>query len=200
MPKKFFKRYLPDAQRIKELKVLDFLGDKLHRPNLWHLNRRSVSRAFAIGLWAMFTPPLPVQQILAAIFAVHFNANLPISVALVWITNPVTWGPMYYFAYRVGTLSMGQAAFTFDEFSELLTVDKALELGAPFLVGCLILMHLGAVLGYFGIQYIWRRSVRHQMELRQYRYKKLDTAVMARETCRAYAKFLHHRRDKGSSH
>jgi uncharacterized protein (DUF2062 family) len=199
MPKKFFRRYLPNAQKIKELKVLDFLGDKLHRPNLWHLNRRSVSRAFAIGLWAMFTPPLPVQQILAAIFAVHFNANLPISVALVWITNPITWGPMYYFAYKVGALSMGQAAFTFDQFSELFTIDKVWELGAPFLVGCLILMHLGAILGYCGIQYVWRKSVRHQMDLRKCRYTEPDSALMTRETCRSYARFLQHRRDMEDS-
>jgi len=198
MPKKFFRRYLPDANKIKELKVLEFLGDKLHSPNLWHLNRRSVSRAFAIGLWAMFTPPLPVQQIIAALFAVHFNANLPVAVALVWITNPLTWGPMYYFAYKVGALSMGQAAFTFDEFSELFSIDKALELGAPFLVGCLILMHLGSVLGYLGIQCIWRRSVRHQLELRRYRHKELDTALLTRETYRSYAKFLRHKRHDGA--
>lgn len=195
MPKKFFRRYLPDAKKIKTIKALGFLGDKLQQPNLWHLNRRSVSRAFAIGLWAMFTPPLPIQQIIAAIFAIQFNANLPIAVALVWITNPLTWVPMYYFAYLVGSRSMGQSAFTFDKFSELFTVDKASELGVPFLLGCLILMHLGSVLGYFGIQYLWRRSVRHQLELRRNRYKQIDTGLMTRETCHAYTKFLRHRRD-----
>jgi uncharacterized protein (DUF2062 family) len=94
MPKSFFKRYLPDRHKISEIKALDFLGEKLHRPNLWHLNRRSVSRAFGIGLWAMWTPPLPWQQIIAAALAIYFDANLPIAVALVWITNPLTWGPL----------------------------------------------------------------------------------------------------------
>src|SRR5690554_6872921 len=143
MPKKFFKRYLPDSKKIKEIKALEFLGDKLHSPNLWHLNRRSVSRAFAIGLWAMYTPPLPWQQIIAAVLAIYFNANLPIAVTLVWITNPLTWAPMYYFAYKIGAIVMGQTAFSFDKFSELFTVEKALELGAPLLVGCAILMHVG---------------------------------------------------------
>ena len=193
MPKKLLKRYLPDPAKIKDIKALAFLGDKLHSPNLWHLNRRSVARAFAIGLWAMYTPPLPWQQIIAAIGAIYFNANLPIAVALVWITNPLTWAPMYYFAYEVGALAMNAPDFSFDQFSSLFSIDKALELGAPLLVGCFILMNVGAVLGYFAIQWLWRRSVLHAMELRKFRDKPLDTAVMIRESYSTYKKFLEHR-------
>lgn len=193
MPKKFLKRYLPDPKKIREIKALDFLGDKLHSPNLWHLNRRSVSRAFAIGLWAMYTPPLPWQQVIAAIGAIYFNANLPIAVALVWITNPLTWAPMYYFAYEVGAYALGSPTFSFDQFSELFSIEKALELGAPLLIGCLILMHIGAVLGYFGIQYLWRRSVLHQMELRKFRDTELNSSIMVRESYSTYMKFLEHR-------
>jgi uncharacterized protein (DUF2062 family) len=193
MPKKFLKRYLPDPKKVKEIKALEFLGDKLHSPNLWHLNRRSVSRAFAIGLWAMYTPPLPWQQVIAAVLAVYFNANLPIAVALVWITNPLTWAPMYYFAYKVGAVVMGLPAFDFDQFSELFTIEKALELGTPFLLGCFILMNIGGVLGYFGIQHLWRRSVLHQLELRKFRDTELSSAIMVRESYATYRKFLEHR-------
>ena len=193
MPKKLLKRYLPDPAKIREIKALNFLGDKLHSPNLWHLNRRSVSRAFAVGLWAMYTPPLPWQQVLAAVGAIYFNANLPIAVALVWITNPLTWAPMYYFAYEVGAKALGSPEFSFDQFSSLFSIDKAMELGAPLLVGCLILMHLGAVLGYFGIQWLWKRSVQHSADLRKFRDKPLNSAVMVRETCATYSKFLKHR-------
>jgi uncharacterized protein (DUF2062 family) len=193
MPKKLLKRYLPDPKKVKEIKALEFLGDKLHSPNLWHLNRRSVARAFAIGLWAMYTPPLPWQQVIAAVLAIYFNANLPIAVALVWITNPLTWAPMYYLAYKVGALVMGMPAFDFDQFSELFSIEKALELGAPLLVGCFILMNIGGVLGYFGIQYLWRKSVLHQLELRRFRDAELNTAIMTRESYSTYKKFLEHR-------
>ncbi|MGZ8973378.1 DUF2062 domain-containing protein [Methylomagnum sp.] len=184
---------MPDPKKIKEIKALEFLGDKLHAPNLWHLNRRSVSRAFAIGLWAMYTPPLPWQQVIAAIGAIYFSANLPIAVALVWITNPLTWLPMYYFAYEVGAYAMGSQTFSFDQFSGLFSIEKAMELGTPLLVGCFILMNLGAVIGYFGIQYLWRRSVLHQLDLRKFRDKELDTSIMVRESYATYKKFLEHR-------
>lgn len=193
MPKKFFKRYLPDPKKIKEIKALEFLGDKLHAPNLWHLNRRSVSRAFAVGLWAMYTPPLPWQQVIAAVLAIYFNANLPIAVALVWITNPLTWLPMYYFAYEVGARVLGSTDFSFAQFSELFSIEKVMELGTPFLLGCFILMNLGAVLGYFGIQLIWRNAVRHQQELRKLRGDQPATAIMVNVSYSAYRKYLEHR-------
>lgn len=196
MPKKTLLRFMPHPEKIKGIKSLEFLGEKLHRPNLWHLNRRSVSMAFAIGLWAMYTPPLPWQMVIAGVLAVWFNANLPISVALVWLTNPVTWLPLYYAAYKVGSFVLGQGSFQFDEFSQLFTIDKALELGAPLLLGCFILMNTGAVLGYSGIQYFWRRSVLHRLTLRKYRNAPLDTPLMVRETHSNFMRLLKYQEER----
>lgn len=192
MPKAFLKRYMPDRHKISEIKALHFLGEKLHRPNLWHLNRRSVSRAVGIGLWAMYTPPLPWQQIIAAALAIYFEANLPLAVALVWITNPLTWAPLYYAAYWVGTLITGHSPFGFSEFSEFFTIEKVWELGAPFLVGCFTLMNLGGVAGYFGIRYLWRRSAIHHWELRKVRRTGLNTKILTSETHRSYMRLLRH--------
>ncbi|TAN46926.1 MAG: DUF2062 domain-containing protein [Methylococcaceae bacterium] len=169
MPKKLIQRYLPDPHKIRDIKSLQFLGDALHRPNLWHLNRRSVAKAFACGLFAMYTPPLPWQMIIAGILAVYFDAYLPIAVALVWITNPVTWLPMYYFAYWVGTLLTGRDAFAFSAFSQVFSLETVWSLGAPFLLGCLILMIGGAVLGYFGVNAYWRWHVRRAWDERKLR-------------------------------
>lgn len=192
MPKKFLKRYLPDSGKIRAMKKLDFLGDKLHAPNLWHLNRRSVSLAFLLGLWAMYTP-LPFQIVISAALAIAFNANLPIAVGLVLITNPLTWAPMYFLAYKLGTMAMGVSAFSFTQFAQLFTLSTAWELGMPLVVGCLILMHLGAILGYFGVNILWRRSVRHQWEMRKYRNRPLNSSLLANETCGSYRRLLEHR-------
>ena len=40
-------------------------------------------------------------------FAVVFRANLPLSVAGVWISNPITMPPMMYFAYLFGNKLLG---------------------------------------------------------------------------------------------
>jgi len=111
MPKeliqKLIHKFIPDPEVIKQHKHLQFLGEKLHEPNLWHLNRRSIALAFAVGLFCAWIPT-PMQMVIAAAGAIYYRANLPISVGLVWITNPITMPPLYYFAYEVGLWFLNQ--------------------------------------------------------------------------------------------
>lgn len=187
---KSLKRFVPDPKKIREIKSLRFLGSRIYSPNLWHFNRRSVSKAFAIGLWAMYTPPLPWQQAIAALGAVYFGANLPIAVALVWITNPLTWLPMYYIAYEIGAFATGSDTFSFAEFSKIFDIERALSLGTPFLVGCLILMHAGALFGYFGVQWLWIRGVRHALLVRRLRRRPLSSADLVQLPYSTYQRYL----------
>jgi len=162
MPREFLKKYMPNPETIKKHKNLQFLGAKLHDPNLWHLNRRSVSIAFAVGLFFAWVPT-PTQMAMAAIAAFYFRGNLPIAVGLVWLTNPITMPPLFYFAYRVGlsVLNMPSAA----EFS----IDAVLSGGLwiPFLTGCLIMGIICSTAGYFGMQSVWHYHVRKKWAHRQ---------------------------------
>ena len=169
MPRKLLKKYTPTPESIKANKNLHFLGDKLHDPNLWHLNRRSVSLAFAIGLLVAWIPT-PGQMAISACIALYFRANLPISIALVWITNPLTMAPMFYFAYRLGLWSLNQPAPDADfEFSTESIMASLGEIGGPFLFGCGLLGIVSAVIGYFGIQLFWRWNVTQQWKKRAHR-------------------------------
>ena len=103
MPKKFIRRFLPDHQSIKQNKALKIFGSVLHEPNLWHLNRRSASGAFGIGLFFAFWP-VPFQMWLSAGLAIPFRANLPLSVATVLVTNPFTIPPIFYGAYKLSLI------------------------------------------------------------------------------------------------
>jgi len=169
MPKKFIKKYMPSPESIKENKNLNFLGDRIHEPNLWHLNRRSVSAAFAIGLFAAWIPT-PGQMMIAAVLAFYFCANLPISVALVWITNPLTMPPMFYFAYLLGLWSLGRPSPSTDfEFSVDSVMDNFVTIGEPFLLGCLILGIASSIIGYFGTRLLWRWHAVRQWKRRSER-------------------------------
>lgn len=171
MPKKILKKYMPDPEKLKQQKSLQFLGDRLHDPNLWHLTRRSVSLAFAVGLFAAWIPA-PGQMAIAAVVAFYFRANLPISVALVWITNPLTMPPMFYFAYAVGLWSLGKDSPGADiEFTFESVMSSLGDIGGPFLFGCLILGVISSSVGYFGIRLFWQYHVGKQWLARKKRNK-----------------------------
>ena len=63
----------------------------------------------AVGVF--FGLLLPVAQIpVSAAVAVLLRANLPMAVASTLVTNPVTFGPVYYGAYRLGKALLGASA------------------------------------------------------------------------------------------
>jgi uncharacterized protein (DUF2062 family) len=169
MPRKFFTRIMPDHKTIREHKHLQCFGTLIHDPNLWHLNRRSVSGAFAVGLFMAFVP-LPWQMILAAAAAIPLRVNLPISVLLVWISNPVTMPPLFYGAYRLGVWVLGRTEepFQFEASWEWLTTGL-LSIWQPFLLGCLIAGILSAIAGFCGIRLLWRWQVIKAHKLRKFR-------------------------------
>lgn len=160
MPKKFIKRYMPDTEKIRNNKQLNkVFGTLLHDPNLLHLNRRSVSMAFLVGLFMAFVP-LPSQMIMAAAVAIYIRCNLPISVALVWISNPVTMPPIFYFAYKVGAtiLNIPERVFTFELSWGWLGTELA-AIWEPFLLGCLVCGLVFGVLGFGLIRLLWRLHI-----------------------------------------
>jgi len=149
----------PSAETLTKQKCLGFLGKSLHNPMLWRLNRHSVALAFAIGLFMMWVP-FPPQMVYSAITAIYFRANVAISIALVWVTNPITIPPMFYFAYLCGAKILGHEAvpmefeLTWDWFSHNLS-----QSWEPFLLGCFLLAVLSALAGYIGIKLIWRLHI-----------------------------------------
>lgn len=169
MPRKFIKRFMPDHEVIKRQKALKVFGNVLYNPNLWCLNRRSASGAFAVGLFMAFVP-LPSQMIMSAGLAILCGVNLPLSVALVWVSNPITMPVLFYFAYRLGAwvLNTPDHPFSF-ELSWDFIIQQMSTIGPPFLLGCMICGVASAILGYFGIRGLWRYSVVRSWQKRRLR-------------------------------
>lgn len=167
MAKRLIKRYLPDVHKVRNHKYLRLFGEMLHDPNLWHLNRHSVSDGFAIGLFMTFIP-IPFQTIPAAALAILFHANLPIAVVLVWITNPFTMLPIFYFSYKVGTWVLGSTpqAFTFEMSWPWLAYELG-QIWLPFLLGSLLVASTASLIGYFGMHQLWRWRVVRNWEKRK---------------------------------
>ena len=159
MPQNRLKRYLPTPAQLRKNKLLRPVAHLLVNNELWHMNRRSVAGAVFIGLFSAFMP-IPTQMVLAAFLAIAFRCNVPISVALVWITNPITIPPMFYFSYRLGAwlLDMQLSADSID-----LSVSWLWEnlgtIGYPLLFGCFVCGWVSGVTGFVITRVVWRWHV-----------------------------------------
>lgn len=165
------KRFLPTRETIVQSRLLRWIGPRLHDPGLWHINRNSVAKGVAIG--AFFGFMVPVAQIpAAAVVALLFRANLWIAAVSTLVSNPFTYAPIYYLAYRLGDWIMpsseiaqkpgatgtGHEAMTaIGWFMEHL--DWITGIGRPLVLGMFIMASVAAVLGYFGILLIWRINI-----------------------------------------
>lgn len=106
MKRSGWRDWLPSPQALQGNRWLRWIGPALHHPRLWHLNRRGVALGLALGLF--FGLLIPVAQMpLAGGAAVLLRANVPMAVASTLVTNPVTFGPLYYAAWRTGSAILG---------------------------------------------------------------------------------------------
>jgi hypothetical protein len=126
-----------------------------------------VSGAVGAGLFFAFVP-IPFQMILAAGAAILFRINLPLSVVLVWITNPVTIPAIFYFAYLVGNWTLGtppqatEFELTIKWFSASLN-----GIWRPLLLGSFICGTVSGLTGYVTIRLFWRWSTIKQWKERR---------------------------------
>ncbi len=174
MPRKTFKRWLPSPQKIRENPALQFLGTLLHDPNLFHLNRHSVSVAFFVGLFVAFLP-MPMQIAIAAGGALLFSCNLPIAVALVWVSNPLTFPIIFFACYKLGAqiLQIPERNFAFELSFRWLQTEFG-SIWQPLLLGCILSGLLFGCIGYVAIQWTWRWHVVKKWEKRKLRRLKLQ--------------------------
>ena len=124
----------------------------------------SIARGGALGMWIGLTPTVGAQMIIAGALAVPLRANLPVAMAMVWVSNPVTMIPLYFAFYLVGSVMLGVESAGYGTFRDLLAehiaalpevglVETMLRLGHevlwPMLVGSSIIATLVTIPTYY---------------------------------------------------
>ncbi|TVO66852.1 DUF2062 domain-containing protein [Denitromonas ohlonensis] len=161
------KRFLPSHESIKGHRLLRWVGPRLHDPSLWRINRHTVAKAVAIG--AFFGLMIPVAQIPAAVIvSLSLRANLWIAAVSTLISNPLTYAPLYYFAYHLGAGLLGiapkpeeAAPPVYESFGAWFehAWTWLSGIGQPLLLGMLLMAIVGAICGYVLTQAAWRWRV-----------------------------------------
>lgn len=170
--KHWFRRHLPTRESIHRSRLLRPLAPHLTHRSLWQLNRRSVPRGVALGLFVGILIPV-MHTALAAILAIPTRANLVLAAAFTLVVNPLTIPPLYYAAYRIGSWELHQDVplvspadaerFTSELARLLFWLHQA---SGPIAMGVLSIAAAAAALGYLGASIFWttwlKRRLRRQ--------------------------------------
>ncbi|MCC6609424.1 MAG: DUF2062 domain-containing protein [Burkholderiales bacterium] len=181
MPRKLLRKFLPTSEEIHRNRYVGRFGGLLRHPNLWHLNRHSVSGGVAVGLFSGLVPG-PFQMLTALALAIPLRVNLPVALATTLYTNPFTIVPLYIAAFYIGSLLTGAPlgamveppAFAWSDLAQSVAAlaHWAISLGKPLAVGLVALALSLAALGWIGVQVAWRAWVVVQWRRRRLRRAK----------------------------
>lgn len=175
---------MPTPESLARNRWLRWLGPALLHPRLWHSNRRGIALGVGIGVFFAFI--LPVAQIpLSAAASVALRANVPSALAATFVNTPLTFGPVYYAAWRVGSWMLGEDAegrapppLPGDTSAQdpadqrnfwQRGVDGMASVGKPLMLGALVFAVGFGTLAYALVSGLWQWRVRRKRQQRRLR-------------------------------
>ena len=130
----------------------------------------SIALGTAIGVFIGLTPTVGIQMMLVGLLAVCtyrlFQFNRVAALITVYVSNPLTTIPIYYFAYWVGTFFV-EGDIARQDFERILKFEGLagwwdavlilfIEIGTPLLIGTGIVASMGGVLTYPAMRWLLR--------------------------------------------
>jgi uncharacterized protein len=137
--------------RLRDSWLHRLMGKRLFSKELWAFRREAVARGWLIGSVVAATPLLGVQLALGVPLAIAGRGNLLVVIALIFVTNPLTAGVFYPFAFLVGCRALGRPAGDFHW-----TQGPWWHAGGPLLLGCALIGLVVGMAGYSAIRLVWR--------------------------------------------
>jgi len=161
MIRKFFRK------KANSKGKLDAFLDKYNLPRTYfNINRKMITRGVGIGLFWGFIP-MPMQMLAVMAMTPFFRFNVPIAIAMVWLSNPLTMPPMYYMEYLTGNFILGKDSIadielTLDWFSNHMG-----DIFVPLYVGTSFYSIIVSGFIYVALNWLWIRSVKEEREMKK---------------------------------
>ncbi|MFS8854643.1 DUF2062 domain-containing protein [Synechococcus sp. H55.2] len=127
---------------------------------------KEIARGLAVGVFAGCFPIFGFQTLAALVLAIPFRGNKLVAAAGTWVSNPLTYVPIYAFNYRVGEWLLGSR--TVLPTTELVAatwrnwMQWGLEVSGTLFVGCAFVGFWGALVSYFLGLWLVQRIRRRQ--------------------------------------
>ncbi len=162
-------RFFKHPRKLKHSPTMRWFARHFLDKRVWKPTQHTFAGGMAVGLFVT-VQLLPIQMPTAVILAAIFRVNIPIAIALCWVSNPATLAPIAWVEHWLGTWiidSFGDptaaAAAVVTEQEPLrkgIQFAKAMFLGGVFVGGAL------APLGYI-ISYISWGALDHWNKFRK---------------------------------
>jgi uncharacterized protein (DUF2062 family) len=153
----------------KHHRLKDFIKKYKIRPEYLSTNRRMVSKAVFIGLFIAFIP-MPMQM-LAVIAVIPFSKfNVPIALAMCWLSNPFTMPAMYYMEYLTGSFLLGMDTTPVEMTIEWFNKNIG-NIFIPLYTGTAFFSIVGSSLAYYLVNHFWISSVHRDKKLHRHHRK-----------------------------
>ena len=160
MPRQFFRKFALKRHELSEKWFMAPFRRVIHDQRLWGISRKTVVPAFSWGAF-LACMPFPGQPFFAVLGSWVLRINIPVAVLVTLTSNPVTMGPLYYLAYRVGSYLLRLPVKPFEmEFSINWITTTFLDVWQPLLLGCILLGAIVSLVAYIVLDVLWRESVR----------------------------------------
>lgn len=96
-------RPLPRRSNIHRYPILKWFSTTAYnRSYLWSFRGKNIMPALFWGVWIAMLPIVGIQMLVVFVLALIVRANLPVIIALQWISNPLSMGPIYFADYQIG--------------------------------------------------------------------------------------------------
>jgi uncharacterized protein (DUF2062 family) len=149
------KHPLPTLEDIQNSKSLRWFKKYLGKPYLWSFQKNNVANSAFIGLFVACLP-MPFQMLVACIFSIIFRANIPIAVALTWVSNPVTMAPFVYASYKIGEFILNRQSAALESINLSYLLDNWHLFWQNLLLGSIMLGIILGMLGWAFVHIFWR--------------------------------------------
>ena len=159
MPRRFFRKFAFKRHELSQKWYMAPFQHLLHDHRLWGIRRKTVVPAFALGLFVACLP-FPGHFLSAALAALVLHVNIPVAALATIVVNPITMGPLFYFAYRLGAnlLSVQPSQVEF-ELSLNWVTHTFVSIWQPMLLGSIVVGAVAALVGYVVLDGLWRYSL-----------------------------------------
>lgn len=172
---RIYRDNVPSRESLEKNRFIRPVAHRVLAPALWRFTRRSVPRGVALGLLVGIFLLIPGIQIAgAALLALPVRANVPIAVAMTFLSNPATTPFLIGLSLYIGNGMLGRSAdisrlyamiehqASIAEWTNWLLSDAAPAL----VVGLFVVSVVAAAVGYLIASFTWRARIASKWKAR----------------------------------